>query len=85
MDFISAATHRIIAAALWPATSGNSRQTALRSDYPTGHPETMHDKNPDYIDTELRFIYTDSGERVMTLLQAQAYQAARNALNPASN
>jgi len=45
----------------------------------------MHDKNPDYIDTELRFIYTDSGERVMTLLQAQAYQAARNALNPASN
>jgi len=45
----------------------------------------MHDKITDFTDTELWVIYTDIRERVLALLQVQADQAARNALNPAAN
>ena len=75
MDFTPAVTRRIIAAANRPATGRISRRTTLRSDFQTGHPEAMHDKIPDFTDTELWVIRQAVSERFRKQLELQQADA----------
>src|SRR4030067_410250 len=75
MDFTPAVTRRIIAAADRPAPGRISRRTTLRSDFQTGHPEAMHDKIPDFTDTELWVIRQAVSERFRKQVEIQQADA----------